>query len=199
MQIAGWLEPERLLTLARGYADKEWLIIVLILLQVILFTFALAGASFLWVAAPIYSPVMSTFILVTGGTLGGIAAYLFSRKLTDEWIHRVENSHIYKLLQKEDNFVTLFALRVMPAFPHSVINYSSGILNIKLKSFIPAAILGIGIKSYIFSSVIHKATTTASLRDLLDFSTYGPLLLISLSIFATILIRYKLQHKKSLN
>ena len=191
LEIAGWLEPERLLALARSYADNGWLVVVLILLQVLLFTFALAGASFLWVAAPLYSPAMATFILVAGSTLGGISAYLFSRQLTDEWVHRVENSHIYKLLQKEDNFFTLFALRLMPAFPHSLVNYSSGILNIKLRYFIPATILGIGIKAYIFASVIHKATTTASLNDLLDISTYGPLLLVSILIFLGIFIRHK--------
>jgi len=191
LEIAGWLEPEKLLEIARNYADNPWLVVILILLQVLLFTFALAGASFLWIAAPLYSPVMATFILIAGGTLGGISAYLFSRQLTDEWIHRVENSHIYKLLQKEDNFFTLFALRLMPAFPHSLVNYSSGILNIRLRYFIPATILGLGIKSYIFASVIHKATTTATLSDLLDFSTYGPLLLVSSLIFLGILIKHK--------
>ena len=191
LEIAGWLEPERLLMLARSYADNSWLIVILILLQVVLFTFALAGASFLWVAAPIYSPAVATFILVAGGTLGGISAYLFSRRLTDEWVHKVEKSQIYKLLQKEDNFFTLFALRIMPAFPHSLVNYSSGILNIKLRYFIPAAILGIGIKSYVFASVIHKAASTASLQDLLDITTYGPLLLVSILIFAGILIKHK--------
>ena len=172
LEIAGWLEPEKLLVFARSYADNDWLVAILILLQVLLYTFALAGSSFLWVAAPIYSPAMATFILVSGSTLGGISAYLFSRQLTDEWIHRVENSRIYKLLQKEDNFFTLLGLRIMPAFPQSLVNYSSGILNIKLRYFIPATILGIGIKSYIFASVIHQATTTASLNDLLHLSEY---------------------------
>ncbi|MDH5764876.1 MAG: VTT domain-containing protein [Gammaproteobacteria bacterium] len=196
-EIAGWLDPEKLLLMAREHADNQWLIVILIICQVVLFTFALAGSSFLWITAPVYSPAMSTFILVAGSTLGGISAYYFSRRLTDDWIHKVENSRVYKLLRKEDNFLSLFALRIMPAFPHALINYSSGILNIKLSHFIPATILGIGIKAYVFSSVIHQASDASSIGDLLDFSIYSPLLLISSLILLGLFIKYKYEIHKN--
>jgi uncharacterized membrane protein YdjX (TVP38/TMEM64 family) len=195
LEVAGLLDAEKMLNIAREYSDSWWLVLVLILLQTILFTFALAGSFFLWVAAPLYPPAMATFILAAGGTLGGITAYLFSKRLTNEWIERIENSHTYKLLHKQDNFFTLFALRVFPAFPHSFVNYSSGILNVKLSHFIPAAILGISIKSYIYSNVIYNATTSASIDDLLDISTYGPLILLSAITFIGVFIKYKLASK----
>ena len=193
LEVYGLLDAEKMLNIARGYADHWWLILVLILLQTVLFTFALAGSFFLWIAAPLYPPAMATFILAAGATLGGVTAYLFSKHLTDEWIHRIEKSQAYKMLHKQDNFFTLFALRVFPAFPHSLINYSSGILNVKLSHFIPAAILGISIKSYIYSNVIYNATTSASVEDLLDISTYGPLILLSVITLAGVFIKYKLQ------
>ena len=174
LEVVGLLDAEKMLTVARGYSDQWWLVVVLILLQTIMFTFALAGSFFLWIAAPLYPPAMATFILAAGGTLGGITAYFFSKRLTDDWVAKIEKSHAYKLLHKQDNFFTLFALRVFPAFPHSLVNYSSGILNVKLSHFIPAAMLGISIKSYIYSKVIYNATTSASLDELLDISTYGP-------------------------
>ena len=192
LQISELLEPQKAIAMARQYADNWWLIVVLIVLQVILFTFALAGSSFLWVAATLYPPVTATLILAFGATLGGISAYFFSQRLTEEWIHKVENNRVYKLLQKEDNFFTLLALRVMPAFPHSIINYSSGILNIKLIYFIPAAFIGIGIKSFIFSRVIYNATSTASMSDLLSLSTFGPLILLSALLLLGIFIKYRI-------
>ncbi|RDH80671.1 MAG: hypothetical protein DIZ80_16715 [endosymbiont of Galathealinum brachiosum] len=192
LEIAGFLDAEKMLNIARDYADNWWLILVLILLQIIMFTFALAGSFFLWIAAPLYPPAMATFILAAGATLGGVTAYLFSKRLTDDWIERIENSHAYKLLHKQDNFFVLFALRVFPAFPHSLINYSSGILNIKLSHFIPAAILGISIKSYIYSNVIYNATTSASVEDLFDISTYGPLILLSAITLIGVLIKYRI-------
>jgi len=193
LQISGALEPEKLITVARQYSGNRWLILILILLQVVFFTFALAGSIFLWVAATLYPPVTSTFILVIGATLGGVSAYFFSRRLTDKWVRKIENSAIYKLLRWENNFFALLALRVIPAFPHALINYSSGILHIKLGRFIAAAVLGLSLKSYIFSRVIYQATSSASLSDLLDISTYGPLLLLSGIIATGIIVRYKMK------
>lgn len=195
LEFVGLLDVEKLLIIARDYADHWWLIVILILLQALMFTFALAGSIFLWIVAPLYPPAMAVFILTAGGTLGGVTAYLFSKRLTEEWITRIENSHAYRLLHQQDNFFTLFALRVFPAFPHSLVNYSSGILNVKLSHFIPAAILGIAIKSYIYARVIYSATTSASYKDLLEISTYGPLLLLSVITLTGVFIRYKLAGK----
>jgi uncharacterized membrane protein YdjX (TVP38/TMEM64 family) len=192
LDTAGLLEPEIILGIARGYAEHWWLSLVLILLQVVLFTFALAGSLFLWVAAPLYPPAIAALILATGGTLGGITAYLFSKRLTDEWIARIEKSHAYRLLHQQDNFFTLFAMRVFPAFPHSLVNYSSGILQVKLSHFIPAAFLGIYIKSYIYAKVIYSATSSASVEDLLNISTFGPLVALSLLSLAGVYIRHRL-------
>lgn len=196
LEVAGLLDAEKMLGVARQYVDHWWLVLILILLQMVLFTFALAGSFFLWVVAPLYPPAMATFILAAGGTLGGITAYFFSQRLTDEWIDKIENSRTYKLLHKQDNFFTLFALRVFPAFPHSVVNYSSGILNVKLSHFILAAILGISIKSYIYSKVIYSTASSASFAELLDISTYGPLILLSVLTLMGVFINYKLTSKK---
>lgn len=195
LDAAGFLDAEKILLVAREYTDYWWLVVVLILLQTVLFTFALAGSLIFWVAAPLYPPAMATFILATGATLGGIGAYFFSRYMTDEWIHRIENSPAYKLLHQQDNFFTLFALRVFPAFPHSLVNYSSGVLKVKLSHFIPAAFLGVGIKSYVYSDIVYNLTTTASIDDLFNVSTVAPLVLLSVITFLGVFIKYKLISK----
>ena len=184
LQVFGFLDAEKMLLIAREYADHWWLVVVLILAQTVLFTFALAGSLFLWVAAPLYPPLLSTFILAAGAALGGVTAYFFSKNMTDEWTHKIENSHAYRLLQQNDNFFTLFALRVFPAFPHSLVNYSSGVLKVKLSHFIPAAFLGVGIKSYVYSNVIYNAASTSSVDELFNVSTFGPLILLSVLILA---------------
>lgn len=195
LNVSGLLDADKMLNIAREYADHWWFVLVLILLQIIMFTFALAGSFILWIAAPLYPPEIATFILAAGGTLGGISAYLFSKQLSGAWIENIEHSHIYMLLQKQHNFITLFAFRVFPAFPHSLINYSSGILKVKISHFIFAAIAGLSIKAYLYSSVIYSATSTSSSQDLLDISVYGPLLLISGPVLIYVFIKIKLTGK----
>jgi uncharacterized membrane protein YdjX (TVP38/TMEM64 family) len=192
LEIAGLLDADEMLGIARQYSDQWWLVPVLIFLQTVLFTFALAGSFFLWIVAPLYPPAMAAFILAAGGTLGGISAYFFSSRLTDDWISRIENSQTYRLLHRHDNFFALFALRAFPAFPHSLVNYSSGILKVKLSHFILAAISGLAIKSYIYSLVIYNAASSASIEDLFDISTYGPLILLSVISLAGVFIKYRL-------
>lgn len=197
MQVFDLLDPQELIRIGRDYADQWWLVAVIILLQILLFTFALAGSLFLWVAATLFPPATATFILAAGATLGGLSAYLFSAKLTEDWLNRVQTSHVYRLLDKQDKFFTLLAMRIMPAFPHALINYSAGMLRIKWRFFIPATIIGISAKSYIYARVIYNATSTDSLTELLDFSTYGPLLLISAFIITGLFIKYRLDKTRA--
>lgn len=196
LQLTGLLDAEKLLFVVREYTDRWWLIVILIILQIILFTFALAGSLVFWVVAPIYPPLISTLIVAVGAMLGGVGAYFFSRYITDDWIKKIENSQAYKLLHKEDNFFTLFALRVFPGFPHSIVNYSSGILQVKLSHFVAAAFLGVGLKSYIYADIIYNLTEKSSVKDILNVSTILPLALLSLIIFASIFIKYKWMNKR---
>jgi len=197
MEMSGLLDARQLLEVARGYVQHWWLILVLILAQSVLFTFALAGSLFLWVAAPLYPPAVATFILAAGGTLGGLGAYLFSTYLSDEWRHKIENSRSYRILHAQDNFFTMFAMRVFPGFPHSVVNYSSGILEARLIHFVIAAILGISIKSYIYANVIYAASSSLSLDLLFDFRIFAPLVALSLISAVIVYVNYLVASNKT--
>ncbi len=196
MQVFDLLNPRELILIGRDYADQWWLIVVLILLQVLLFTFALAGSQFLWIAATLYPPGIATFILTAGATLGGLSAYLFSAKLTEEWSDKVQASRIYRMLEKQDKFFTLLAMRIMPAFPHAIVNYSSGMLQVRWVYFIPATIIGISVKSYAYAQVIYNAASADTFTELLDFSTYGPPLLIAVIIITGLFIKYRLDKNR---
>jgi len=196
LQMSGSLDAGELIAIARQYTEHWWLPVILVLAQVVLFTFSLPGTIFLWVAAALYPPVTASLILATGATLGGISAYYFSASLSDEWVHRVENSHVYKVLHKQDNFFTLLAMRVMPAFPHGLVNYSAGILKVNLLYFVSAAFIGIGLKSYVYAGVIYQAASGASLNDLLDITIFGPLVLLSAVILGGVFVKYKRDQKR---
>lgn len=173
---------------ARGYAQHWWLPLALILLQVVLFMFALPGSTMLWIVAPLYAPAASTLILVAGGCAGGLAAYWFARRLSDESLAHLRASRGYRVLERESDFLVLCALRLVPAFPHSVLNYGGGILRLPLGRFLAAAAIGFGVKAYLYSSVIHHALDAAEPADLLRAEAVLPLILLALALFAARLL-----------
>lgn len=195
LQFSGRIDHEQFIVVARQYADHWWFCVLLVAIQTVLFTFALAGSSLIWITASLFTPLTSTAIITAGTTLGAVSAYLFSQFLSVEWTQKIKNTRIYKLLHKEGSFLTLYALRMMPGFPHSVINYSSGILKIKFVNFIPAAIFGTAVKSYVYSVLIYNTTTPGALSNSIGISTIWPLLLLSLLILAGVIVKHYLENK----
>ena len=195
LQVSGTIDARQIISLAREYAGVWWLGVLLIAFQAVLFTFALAGSTLIWIIAALFTPFTSTVMITTGTTLGGVMAYLFSNKMSDEWVRKAQDSRVYQLLREKGDLYTLLALRLMPGFPHSVINYSAGILKIGLTRFVPATIAGSAIKSYVYSSVIYKATTVENTNDAIEFSDIWPLLALSVLILAGVAAKSYLGHK----
>ena len=184
LQLSGQFDLRELVSLAREHADKWWLYALLVTIQTVLFTFALPGSSLVWITAVIVPPLTATIVITAGTTLGSMAAYMFSARLSDEWRQTISGSRVYRLLKQEDSFFRLFALRIMPGFPHSVINYSSGLLRLKLVKFIPAAVAGTAVKNYLYSVLIFNAASSGERLDRIDISALWALFALSLIILA---------------
>lgn len=155
------------LELAREHAASGWLPPALVLLQVALFAFALPGSAMLWLVAPLYSPAAATAILTAGGCGGALAAHALAHRLSGSSLARVRTGRGYRVLQREGDFLMLCALRLAPGVPHSVINYASGVLRLRLTPFLSSSALGFGLKSFLYSSVIHGALSADRPADLL--------------------------------
>ena len=140
---------------ARGHAQHWWLAAALIVAQVVLFMFALPGSTVLWLVAPLYPPAVAAAILAAGGSLGGLAGYFFARRMTARQMALLRRKRLFLLLEKHADFPALLALRLLPAFPHSVINYGAGVLRLPVAAFLAAAALGLGVKSFLYASVIY--------------------------------------------
>jgi uncharacterized membrane protein YdjX (TVP38/TMEM64 family) len=179
-----WFVWREALAWARGHAEQWWLAPALILLQVLLFMFALPGSTVLWLVAPLYAPPAATFILTAGGVGGALAAYAFSRRLTEAERARLQRHRAWQTLAHETDFLALCALRLVPAFPHSVLNYGAGILRLPLVGFAASAALGFGLKAFLYSSLIHSGIESATLRELLWTDALLPLLLLALLLLA---------------
>lgn len=184
-----WEQWPQGLDWARGHAQHGWLVAALILLQTVLFMFALPGSSLLWLVAALYPPLEATLILVSGASGGAVAGYFFARRMSASRLTQLQDHRVFRALREHGNFFTLCALRLIPGFPHSLINYGAGALRLPLGPFFSAAVLGISVKSYLYSSVIHAALDAAEPADLLRAEVVAPLIVLALLLALAALIQ----------
>lgn len=180
LEALGVVDWRLALEWARGHAGGWWLPATIVLAQLALYTFAQPGSILFWVAALLYSPPAATLILTAGGTSGALGAYLLARRLTRRDADRARERRVFRLLERQGDFFTLCALRVLPGIPHSVINYASGMLALPLLRFLAATALGLAVKSYVYSSALGGASGAAAPSDLMRLEVLGPLILIAL-------------------
>ncbi|MBE9537235.1 MAG: TVP38/TMEM64 family protein [Proteobacteria bacterium] len=180
LYFMGLFDVIRLLEWAEGYTKFWWVAAGLALLQALFFMLALPGSTFLWVIAPLYPPLAATLILVAGSTMGAMGGYLFARRLTGPWRARIGENRFFRLLEKRSDFLTQCALRTVPAFPHSFINYSAGVLKLPLLPFLLAAMVGISIKTILYTTAIHGAMKASDPSELIRIETMGPLVILTL-------------------
>lgn len=168
---------------AKDYAQHWWLVAALIAVQVVLFMFALPGSTLLWLVAPLYPPAVATAILTVGGSLGGLAGYFVARRMTARQLAPLRRHRLFRFLEKHTDFLALLAVRLLPAFPHSVINYGAGILRPPIAAFLAAAVLGLGVKSFLYASVIHSMAQT-EFSEFARMDTVLALLGLAVLVFA---------------
>lgn len=185
-----WLE------LARHHAHSPWLVVFLVAVQIVMFSLALPASGLVWVVAPLYPPWLSTLILTTGGTLGALGAYFVSRHFGQRWRQRLEQRPLFDLLRRQGNFATLFALRVMPGFPHSVTSYSAGLLRLRLTPFIASAVIGLMCKTGLYSYAIWGAVGADEPTDLTRPGVVIPLLGLVLLAVAAHLYQARLARQR---
>jgi uncharacterized membrane protein YdjX (TVP38/TMEM64 family) len=170
---------ETLLDLGRDLAGRPWAPVVLVTLHATLLALALPGSLMLLVIAPLYPPVTATVLLTSGAVLGALGGYFFSGWAGGARRIGHSSSRIMTLLSERGDFLTQLALRVMPGFPHSVINYGAGILGLPLATFLGAAALGLAVKWFVYTSAIYALIQAGAEEEPLGLQTVGPLLLLA--------------------
>lgn len=164
---------------ARRHGEGWQLAAAIVLAQAVLYTLAQPGSILFWVAAPLYTAPVATVILTAGGSAGALGAYLFARHVTRVAAARARGHWLFALLERQGDFFTLLALRVLPGMPHALINYAAGILGLPQARFLSATALGFALKSYLYSSAVEAASASASAADLLRLEVLGPLFAIA--------------------
>ncbi len=179
--VAFW-EPiplDKALAWGAHLADKPLTALFLVLLQTVLLAIALPGTLVLWLVAPFYHPAVATALLTLGSTAGGLAAYFIARRLGGGWRPPDKGRRTMRLMARHGDFATLLALRVLPGFPHSVVNYGAGTLRLPLVSFTLATVLGLLVKWGVYSTAIHGLAEAGAKGEPPGIDALLPLLVLA--------------------
>lgn len=85
-----------------------------------------------------------TILTSIGSLLGGLIAFLISRKLGQEVVRKLAKRDlvIFDKNNKWGGFFIILIMRLVPLFPFKIVSYSAGLSGIKLRDFALATVIG---------------------------------------------------------
>ena len=171
----GWIDLASIHEWLTRYAHHWWAMLALVLLKTVMYAFALPASTLILLAGSLYAPWWATTLTVGGGLLGGLAAYALVHYLSADMVARHADGRRTAWLRQHAGFLEFCAFRSLPGFPHSMLNYSAGVLRVKLRIFIPSTVIGLAIKGYVYTAAVHAQVAAGQNGDRLHWDTLWPL------------------------
>lgn len=181
--------PEKIRNLIQSYGkDASFIYIVLFSILPIFFfpvpilaiaagiSFGLLeGVIFTIIGAMINSSIM--FIMAKKFAKNKVIE-IFKTKISKKWYDKLTN------IEKNNGFLIIFLMRLLPIAPYNVINYLSGLTEISFLKYSLATFLGIIPGTFVFLNVGDKAINIYSKEFLISLLGF-----VVLTIFSMILIK----------
>lgn len=146
-ELSHWIE---------GFANSEWVIPVLALVAFTEAIFSPFPPDPVLVAASIFNPEMAlifaaivTLSSVAGATTGHLLGKWFGRPILDRFVPRNKVERVENLFQKYGAWAIVFAA-VTPV-PYKVFVVTAGAMDMSIKSFILASLLGRGVRMFLWA------------------------------------------------
>lgn len=169
-----------LLNWGRILSEVPALIVLVLLVMAVMFAFGLPGSLGLWLIAPFQPPLIATLLLLAASVMGALGGYALARRLRGDWRPEGVGGEVFGLLERRSDLMTQTALRVLPGFPHSVVNFAGGLLLLPLTVFTLSAVLGLGIKWAVYASAVHGLVDAVESGAAIHVGSLAPLLVLSL-------------------
>lgn len=190
-----WHSPE--LADVQRWADEAShhpvVIISVIVIMAVTLAIGLPGSIGLWLIAPFYTPLVATLMLTVGSVAGALGAYYLSSRFSYRWTPRGLTRKVMDKLERRGDFLTQCALRVLPGFPHSVVNFAAGLLRLPLSTFVMAAIIGLAAKWAVYASAIFGALEAMESEEAVSPNVIFPLVALTLLLLAGAWLRRRVE------
>lgn len=178
------LEVAQLVELGQRVSTTPVFLLAVAVVMVALFAFGLPGSLGLWVIAPFNPPWLSIPLLLAASLTGALGAYHVATLLRRDWQASVTSGRIFRLLQRRSDLLTQTALRMLPGFPYSVVNYAGGALRLPLGTFMAAAAVGMSVKWTVYVGLVHEATDAVVAESPVRLTALWPLVLLAVLLLA---------------
>lgn len=128
----------------------------------------------------VFGPIKGFFISYLGELSSATFTYFIGKYFGEE-LGITRKKYIWKIAPyfRENAFLSVFVLRIVPIFPFDFVNYASGVFKINFKKYIYATFLGVipGLIVFIFF------TYSLLNREFLPWSIASTILLISIGVW----------------
>ncbi|MGF1615263.1 MAG: VTT domain-containing protein [Gammaproteobacteria bacterium] len=198
--VLGWWRTQDLTVLldwGNQIADRPLAMVGVVALMAVMFTFALPGSLALWLIAPFHPPLVSIAMLVTGSLVGALGAHRVSHRLGKRRSPGRNAKRLVELLSRRSDLLTQAALRVLPGFPHSFVNYAGGLLGLPLGTFLLAALLGLTVKWGVYATAVYGAVEAIETGNALKPQTVLPLFLLAAFLLLGASARSRMEFRKN--
>lgn len=103
----------------------------------------------------LFGPIGGGFAAVTGATGGSTVIYSVFRTAFGDILRRKPGAFLARVEEgfKGDAFNYLLTLRLIPAFPLLIVNVAAGLMNIPIRTFVIASVLGMIPSSFVYAGI----------------------------------------------
>lgn len=196
-----WQSPD--LSAFRHWADQAsdhpLTMLAVVLVMALTLALGLPGSIGLWLIAPFHPPWLATLMLIAGSVGGALGAYALAARFSRRVSPRGLTRRVMDIMSQRSDAFTQCALRVLPGFPHSVINYAAGFLQLPLPTFVTAAAIGLGVKWAVYASAIHGALEAVESGDALTPDVILPLIALAALLLLGAWVRHIVERRREEN
>lgn len=137
-------------------------IMIFMLTYIIIVTLSIPGATIATLAGGfLFGPITGTILVVISATIGACFIFLATRYALGDTLAKKAGPWLEKLKAglEKNAFNYLLTLRLIPLFPFWVLNIAPALLNMRLRAFFLATLIGIIPGSAVYVSVGNGLST----------------------------------------
>lgn len=165
---------------------------------------SIPGATFMTITGGfLFGQMIGTMAVVASATFGAVLLFFSVRLASEVLLSQKTGSWVQKMQQgfQENDFFYLLTLRLIPLFPFVAVNLAAAFLQVPLKTFFFATLIGIIPGSFVYVSIGTALQDLVQQPDLSIDLVLSPKILIALiglGVLSLLPVVYKtIQNRKS--